>query len=233
MLDAGGGIMPDGEMDGRTGKLILLASILLLVFIIIGGGIFWWYAQQRRNGQPPVSQPPVSQPPAGQPPTGQPPAGQPPAPPVIRQRTVGQQQRVERFIDDGRDFRLGNTREEIIANLGEPRSETVARIPNRHDPQQTDRYYTIEYDGLTVEIYHVTAGDRQLLDSVIITDARHPVKYDLGIGTAISHVTEVLGQPNERRDNTLIYEDAEGLDRVIFTPRNNRVSRIEWDYYVD
>lgn len=228
--------MPDGEVDGQTGKLILLVSIILLVFVIIVSGVFFWFAQQRRNNQPSPPQTPNQQP---MPPRGtgnRPPQGQQP-PPVspgpTGQRTVAQQQRVDRFIADGRDFTLGNTREEIIANLGEPKKETVANIKNRHNPNQTDKYYTLEYDGLTVEIYHVTASDRQLLDSVTITDAQYPVKYALGIGTTGTHVTEVLGPPNERSGNISTYQDEQGLNRVLFTISKNRVNRIEWDYYVD
>jgi len=238
--------MPDGEVDGQTGKLILLVSIILLVFVIIVGGVFFWFAQQRRNNQPPPPQntnqqspPPqnTNQQPAPSGGTGsRPPQSQQP-PPVspssTGQRTVAQQQRVDSFITDGRDFTLGNTREEIIANLGQPKKETIANIKNRHTPSQTDKTDTLEYDGLTVEIYQVTAGNQQLLDSVTITNAQYPVKYALDIGTTGTHVTEVLGPPDERNGNVSIYQDEQGLNRVLFTIGENRVNRIEWDYYVD
>lgn len=146
------------------------------------------------------------------------------------------QARVDELIADGFAVPLGRTRAELAASLGPPRSATVRRVQNRHEPGRTDEVHELEYDGLRIVLYRVSATGRELIMEVSLTSERYRLKWGLGVGSTRDAVRRVLG-PGVRAERGEIdtdrYEDSERASRVDFSFRDARVRRIDWVFWLD
>ena len=112
---------------------------------------------------------------------------------------------VDEFIDAPR-ARFGRTRAAIERALGAP-----------------------PYPGVVIR-YSPTSA----LKSVAITTPAYPLPQGLGIGALRGDVERLLGEPQELTDARYLYLYSDGYpDTVEFYFRDGRVSRIEWNYWVE
>ncbi|MDX1647711.1 MAG: hypothetical protein R3304_11255 [Longimicrobiales bacterium] len=130
----------------------------------------------------------------------------------------------------------GTTAEELRQRFGPPDARRASPTPNRHVPDQTDTLVTLEYEGLTVELYSVTGGE-DLLQSIVVSSPGI-LAYDqpVDVGSEWATVTSVLGPPSGRRDGTPFYacEGCPAADApVYFEVEDGVVRRIRFSYYVD
>ena len=146
------------------------------------------------------------------------------------------QARVDEFIANAFAPPLGRTRAELAASLGPPRSATVRRVQNRHEPGRTDEVHELEYDGLRIVLYRASATGRELLMEMSLTSERYRLKWGLGVGRTRDAVRRALGPAvRAERDgiDTDRYEDSERLSRVDFSFQGARVRRIDWVFWLD
>ena len=109
-------------------------------------------------------------------------------------------------------------------------------MQNRHEPGRTDEVHELEYDGLRIVLYRVSATGRELIMEVSLTSERYRLKWGLGVGSTRDAVRRVLG-PGVRAERGEIdtdrYEDSERASRVDFSFRDARVRRIDWVFWLD
>jgi hypothetical protein len=134
--------------------------------------------------------------------------------------------------------RLGSSRAEIAARLGEPDSIAGTTVANRHDPSVTDSIFTLYYVGLTAVVYKAGYDGKEILASLVITDPQHvPADAPLGIGATADEVRELLGEPDGTATDYLEFTCEEcliaGHETVRFVLRASTVARIELQYWID
>lgn len=139
------------------------------------------------------------------------------------------------IVNDGLDFKLGKSIEEITNNLGRPKNIIVEKIKNVHYPDEIiDEIHKLFYDGLYIEIYKATEGNKEMLQALSITSEKFKVKWGLNVGISKDEIKKVLGNPSKDVDNVWSYVDSDGYENgVRFFFRNDKVNKIEWSYWID
>jgi len=146
---------------------------------------------------------------------------------------VPERQAVTEFVYGGWDFALGETRDEIVRNLGEPLRITTTDVQNRHNPDQTDHVYELFYHGLTVTIYKVTDTGQEFLTDLCITSDTYSVKWGLHVGAPREQVVAVLGEPSGTTKDSCRYETPDAPSSVTFHLRKDRIEQIDWHFFLD
>jgi len=146
-------------------------------------------------------------------------------------------ERIEQLLYDRFDFELGHSVNEIIKTLGRPKHIQVEKIKNFHHPDEiVDEIHRLYYDGLYVEIYKATTDNKEMLQALSVTSNRFKVKLGLNIGTTKTEIKKALGNPSISSSNDIWdYGNPSGgyPDIVKFFFENDRVTKIEWSYWID
>lgn len=140
---------------------------------------------------------------------------------------------VTEFVYGGWNFALGESRNEIVKNLGDPLSVTSRDVQNRHNPEQTDYVYELFYDGLTVTIYRVSDTGQEFVTDLCVTSDRYPLNWGLTVGAAREQIVTVLGEPSDATNDRCRYETPDVPSSVTFLLHGDRVQRIDWHFFLD
>lgn len=140
------------------------------------------------------------------------------------------QQRIDEVIYEGLDFRLGETKSDIIKNLGEPVKIIEKPITSRHRLDVSDKLYDLVYNGLEARIYHVTGDEKELVLRILIENEQYKVKYGLNIGVTEDYVIGILGLPPFKENNLFEYNDSNGFAKLRFYFDSNSLIKIEWNF---
>lgn len=141
---------------------------------------------------------------------------------------------LKEFAGNGLESKLGETRKELIQNIGNPVNETLTKVKNRHQPDITDTIYHLTFDGFEASIYDT--GGKEILLYQKITSPKYKVKYGLNIGGTKDKVIAALGNPQEEPQDQLIYcyyDEAGYQTLVIFSFTGDKITAIEWNFPVD
>ena len=132
---------------------------------------------------------------------------------------------VDEFIDAPRAL-FGRTRAMVEGRLGLPagvRARTLAG--GRRAP--LDAVDELTYPGVVIAVSRGAAGLRR----VEITEPRWALPRGLNVGSARSHVEQLLGEPQTATDASALYLYSDAYpDTVEFYFRASLVHRIEWLY---
>lgn len=140
------------------------------------------------------------------------------------------QQRIDEVIYEGLDFPFGETKSDIIKNLGEPLKIIEKPVTNRHRLDVSDKLYDLIYNGLEARIYHVTSDEKELVLRILIENEKYKVKYGLNIGTTADYVVGILGPPAIKEKDFYEFYDSNGFAKLRFYFDSNRLSKIEWNF---
>jgi hypothetical protein len=141
---------------------------------------------------------------------------------------------IDRFMRHGPEFQIGDSLAEIRKNLGPPLKQTVVDQQNVHDKNQVDKIYKLFYGGLYLEVYHVTAMDRDLLLLLEVTGDEYTIAFGLGVGAAKAKVRKVLGKPNDEKASLWRYFASDlVMGAFEFGFQGDRVVSIKWYYSID
>ncbi len=142
------------------------------------------------------------------------------------------EEKVAEWIDSGLNFIPGTSIDEIKQKLGKPVSQRVERQRNNHVQGQIDEIHSLEYEGMSLRIYHVMeVPPRDLVFDVTITDKRFLLKRGLKIGSPRQEVIHVLGEP-DKDGNPLSYATETGAVFFFFS-KENRVEKVQWQWDVN
>ena len=125
----------------------------------------------------------------------------------------------------------GDTRQELIRRLGEPKKTTKEKVENLHNPKVIDEIIGFVYDEIGFEIYHATENDRDFISQVNILSDKYPLKNGLRVGDGKDNILATLGKPDELSRENILYEGA--LSRINFHLKNGVVDKIYVVRYID
>jgi len=139
---------------------------------------------------------------------------------------------VDEWIDSGLNFIPGSSIDEIKQRLGKPASERVEPHKNSHVVGQMDEIHTLDYEGLSLRIYHVKEiPPRDLVFELTITDKRFLFKWGLKIGSPRNEVIHVFGKP-EKDGNPLTYSTEVG-SAFFFFSKEDRLEKVRWQWDIN
>jgi tetratricopeptide (TPR) repeat protein len=142
------------------------------------------------------------------------------------------QEKVDEWIDSGLNFIPGSSIDEIKQRLGKPASERVEPHKNSHVVGQMDEIHTLDYEGLSLRIYHVKEiPPRDLVFELTITDKRFLFKWGLKIGSPRNEVIHVFGKP-EKDGNPLTYSTEVG-SAFFFFSKEDRLEKVRWQWDIN
>lgn len=135
---------------------------------------------------------------------------------------------VDDYIDAPRAL-FGTTRVEIEARLGAPLTVRERLASGLRDPAATRTVQELAYPGVVIRV-----SPSATLIRVQVTAARFPLPHGLTIGASRREIQERLGEPQQVTDTRVLYLYSDGYpDTVEFHFRDDRVHRIEWNYWAD
>ena len=145
-----------------------------------------------------------------------------------------QRERVAGLIRSGWDFKFGRDIIEIKKSLGKPLREKVDNYSNLHVENQVDEIHRLDYGGLIVNVYRVNEKPpRDILYKLVITDNNYKLKWGLGIGSSRSEVLRLFGKPGDKRGGFTYSLEDEKMNSVKFFFSEDKINRIQWDWYLD
>lgn len=161
--------------------------------------------------------------------------GSSPSPPRPSQNPQPSVEPAADYVRGPRNF-LGENRSSIKARLGRPSQESIQRIQNIHNPQQTDLIHKLEYEDLTVTTYEVPAFEREYLFSIDLSRDHPSLAPGLSMGMTEDELIRKAGEPTARHPSTLEYRppDEEGEYSVLEAKfASGKLIRLTWSYFLD
>jgi hypothetical protein len=166
--------------------------------------------------------------------TAAPPLTMPEPSPVAR---TAPDSNVARVFHLGRS--TGQSRREIHAKLGDPRSMRADTVPNRHGPG-LDSLFRLDYGTHVFWVRRPANADHELLELVEIFESNRRLPGGIVVNkTTFEQLRARLGQPIEgrKRGDTLMVTyraPGDGADEFIrFDLVKEIVRRVVWIFYID
>ena len=126
----------------------------------------------------------------------------------------------------------------VLDVMRAPRDRHAEAVANRHVEGQTDSLVTWVYDGLTLEIYAVTAGPA-FVRRVVVTRGMYGTSDGLSVGEPRASMEETLGRPSAEVPGAVSYRlggETPVFVDVTYAPDDDgveRAARIAWRLPVD
>ncbi len=153
---------------------------------------------------------------------------------AAERNTSAQALSLKDFIKSGLSKQIGQTKEQIFAELGAPQSLTSRAIRNIHYPKSSDQIHTLTYDGLQIILYESSVSKQQFVVSIAIENPAINTKLGPKVGSQKDVVLAMLGTPKRMTSRQLVYYDHEnGSSSVSFALADNKVREIRWDYHFE
>lgn len=149
---------------------------------------------------------------------------------LVTPNVINYQQRVDEVIYEGLEFRLGETKNDIINNLGEPLEIIERTVTSRLRFDLNDKLYDLIYEGFEARIYHAIVDEKELVLRILIKHDKYKIKYGLNIGVTKEFVQGVLGPPAIKEDNLYEYYDSNGFAKLRFYFKDSSLTMIEWSF---
>ena len=131
---------------------------------------------------------------------------------------------------------MSDSHVEVISILGQPDSMTSRSVINRHIPSQTDSIIDLFYPGLHLTYYVVGVGNKEFLQTAMVSANRYLKYPQFGIGSPEAAVIRSLGDPTDREPGRYRYDCVRCIGAespVYFYFNRGKVQRIEYSFYVD
>lgn len=149
---------------------------------------------------------------------------------LITSNVINYQQRIDEVIYEGLEFRLGETKNDIVNNLGEPLEIIEKSVTSRLRLDLNDKMYDLIYEGFEARIYHAITDDKELVLKILIKHDKYKVKYGLNIGATEEFVQVALGPPAIKQNNLYEYYDSNGFAKLRFYFKDSILTMIEWSF---
>jgi hypothetical protein len=141
---------------------------------------------------------------------------------------------IDEYALAGTRFDFGKTRNEIQSRLGTPVKVIESDVQNIHNPEQKDKLYMLYYEGLYIQLYHVMENGKELILSVEISNDKYKINQGISVGTSVSELKRILGEPDSITDDMLRYNSSEFVMCVVdFTLKDDKVAAIRWSYLLN
>lgn len=138
------------------------------------------------------------------------------------------------LVEAGIDRPPGTETLEVLDRLPSPLRIEKEPQENRHVPNQVDTLRTYYYRGLEFTVYDVAGDPKEIMKDITVVDSTYETEEGLRVGLSRDRVRSVLGPPDRIGGDTHVYRLATPTpNHLHVTFSDNRVSRLEWSFYVD
>lgn len=80
----------------------------------------------------------------------------------------------------------------------------------------------------------MAVSSKEILTHLTLTHPRYETRWNLGVDASAERVVRVLGRPDQRSENELMYESGEpAQNHLTFFLEGKSVKKIEWRFYID
>lgn len=131
---------------------------------------------------------------------------------------------------------LGQTMATIRQAMGAPSVTTSEFSDNRHERELCNTTFTLHYPGTVIQVPELPGGPREFLLKVQLSRALKQLELPVSFGDSQESVRCVLGQPLLMSHDAFTYygpESEVGSDSVVLQFTEGRLTRIEWNYFID
>ncbi len=134
--------------------------------------------------------------------------------------------KVDEFIDAPRAL-FGETPSDVLRTLGPPAAQDTRRRETYRDPTVTRVVQRLTFAGVVVEL-------STRLVRLELTAPGYSLPWGLDVGTPRQTVESVLGEPQRTLAGSVLYLYSDGFPQTVtFHFADNRVRKIEWEYWID
>jgi hypothetical protein len=124
--------------------------------------------------------------------------------------------------------------EPVLDDLPEPEKVAVEQRQNRHDPTQTDLVRTLVYPGLTLTVYEPEGSGRRLISQLTVTSEDYRTPQGLRVGSTLQDLSNALGEADRLEGDEYVYlSKGPAPDVARFRIDGDRITRIQWNFYID
>lgn len=141
---------------------------------------------------------------------------------------------LDALIEAGIDRPPGTDSLPVLDRLRPPLRIEREPHENRHVRGQVDTLRTYVYRGMKFTVYEVAGASKEIMESLTVVDSRYETEKGLRVGLSREESEVLLDSPDQAQGDTLVYELGSPVPnflRVSF--EKNRISRLEWSFYVD
>lgn len=159
-------------------------------------------------------------------------ASESPSPQVDREGRPGVS--LDALIQAGIDRPPGTDSLAVLDRLRPPLRVEREPHKNRHVRGQVDTLRTYVYHGMEVTVYDVAGDPKEIMERLTVVDSSYRTEKGLRVGLSKEEAEALLGPPDQAQGDSLVYElgtPVPNFLRVSF--EQNRISRLEWSFYVD
>lgn len=129
---------------------------------------------------------------------------------------------------------IGETRSELMQQLGQPDHVKTHTVRNRHYPAVFDRIHTLHYSGLIIRIYEASLTGNEFITTIALQNPQFALTPEIRIGGDPQGIARVLGAPARVRGDLLIFDaEQEGIGRLTLRLRKRVIESILWEPYFD
>lgn len=135
--------------------------------------------------------------------------------------------KLEQFIQYARD---------LFKNISDkPKNHVVEKTKNPHNPNQTDEWHNVTYDGLMTKFYRAISAPSDLISIIIISDKRYAMPFDIHVGDKKDDIVKKLGAPTQTKSNDLEYSlpYASYSEDITFRFSGEILKEVEWVFEID
>lgn len=127
----------------------------------------------------------------------------------------------------------GDLTKHYNAIFGKPNTITAKSIENRHEENQIDTIYTLNYGDIIITLYRNTKYNYELLEGCEFVTSKYKLRNsNISVGTNIDSVLSFFGKPDTIKLDSIVYYSSPGgiaddycID-MIFTFSNSAVKTI-------
>ncbi len=127
--------------------------------------------------------------------------------------------------------------EAFLRSLPEPRSVRRRLLPNLQNPSRKDTLRTLQFEGIAITTYRVSATGARFPVAVSVTSERFRTAKGLRVGLGLGEVKAILGNPSAQASGTWRYQVLRPMGTAPYELRvyfaHGRVTRLRWTAYLD
>jgi hypothetical protein len=141
--------------------------------------------------------------------------------------------KIDEFVYQGPLFLGQNSSRKSLSEirqLGEIKNESVKYANNPHVEGEKIEFRTFVFEGLV--LYGVVDKQNFYAITIIITNPKWKILYDLNVESPASRVPAALGQPPRPMQGPVERFSGQ-TESVDFTIDNGKIAKIEFNYYFD
>lgn len=124
--------------------------------------------------------------------------------------------------------------EPVLNRLPEPTETTISQQQNIHAPLQIDTIRRLAYPGLLLTVYEPGASAKQMITEVIVTEPGYRTTEGIQVGSSLQALSDAYGEADFLEGDEYVYQAHDAMPASVrFRVQEERITRMQWEFYVD